>query len=536
MSPGLLFIEMLKLKRKTLSIEEKAAICTRLESGEANVKIASEFQISHSTVSTVWKNREKIKQAFNDNVLKAKRLRISQHEDIETALLQWFKYQRNQGVPINGPILQEKANDYAKLFGKPDFKCTESWIKRFRLRHNIVPGKISGEAASVPEGVPDDWLKTVWPTIRRNYIDDQIFNADETGLFYKMTPDKTLKFKGEKCTRGKTAKDRIIVLVATNMTGSEKRKLVIIGKSKNPRCFKNVKSLPVVYKGNKKAWMTSEIFINVLRDWDKELLKAKKKIVLLVDNCPAHPQVENLCAIKLAFLPPNTTSVLQPIDQGIIKALKVQFRKLQVMKIIENADRNTTWNITLIEAITMISSAWDKVSSQTIANCFRHAGFLPLTINEGDDETTLLQTPKNSSDGECLEPSYDEDDEIPLAQWINKVSNVLPEEHLMDFVNVDCDLETWGDITDQEIVENISNNQEDSMDVSDDQENENDFQPPSILEAVHAADLIRKFVSFSGAENKVLMNNILNIEKSLEVMYYKSKVKQTKITDFFAIN
>lgn len=53
---------------------------------------------------------------------------------------------------------------------------------------------------------------------------------DESGLFYKMMPDKTLKFKGEKCTGGKMSKDRI----AANMDGSEKRKLLAIGKSRTP--------------------------------------------------------------------------------------------------------------------------------------------------------------------------------------------------------------------------------------------------------------------------------------------------------------
>jgi hypothetical protein len=46
--------------------------------------------------------------------------------------------------------------------------------------------------------VVDDWLSTNWPDIRNKYDSKDIFNADETGLFYKLTPDKTLKFKGEK--------------------------------------------------------------------------------------------------------------------------------------------------------------------------------------------------------------------------------------------------------------------------------------------------------------------------------------------------
>jgi hypothetical protein len=49
--------------------------------------------------------------------------------------------------------------------------------------------------------------------------------------------------------------------------------MFVIGKSKNPRCFKNVKSLPTEYVANKKAWMTSEIFTNWLHQIDKKMTK-----------------------------------------------------------------------------------------------------------------------------------------------------------------------------------------------------------------------------------------------------------------------
>jgi hypothetical protein len=91
-----------------------------------------------------------------------------------------------------------------------------------------------------------------------------------------MTPNKILKFKGEKCSGGKMSKDRITVLVIASMTGTVKKKLLVIGKS-NPRCFKNVKRLPVDYKSNRRAWMVSEIFEKFLRDWDKELCASKKE-------------------------------------------------------------------------------------------------------------------------------------------------------------------------------------------------------------------------------------------------------------------
>lgn len=79
------------------------------------------------------------------------------------------------------------------------------------------------------KAVPESWLKNVFQQTRKGYSDDDIFNADETGIFYKMTYDKTMRFKGEKCSGGKMSKDRITVMVAANMRGIEKRKLLVIG-------------------------------------------------------------------------------------------------------------------------------------------------------------------------------------------------------------------------------------------------------------------------------------------------------------------
>ncbi|KAH1017023.1 hypothetical protein HUJ05_007757 [Dendroctonus ponderosae] len=110
-----------------------------------------------------------------------------------------------------------------------------------------------------------------------------IFNADEMGLFYKLTPDTTLKFVGEKYAGCKLSKVRLTVLEAAIMPGTEKRKLLVIGKSAHPRCFKN-KILPVNYKANSKAWMTSDIFRTELLQWDEKLKLKSRKIVLLVDN------------------------------------------------------------------------------------------------------------------------------------------------------------------------------------------------------------------------------------------------------------
>lgn len=75
------------------------------------------------------------------------------------------------------------------------------------------------------------------------YNSKDIFNIDETDLFFKCLPSKTLAFKDYKCFDEKHSKERVIFTLRCNMTGEEKSKPFIIGRSKKPRCFKGVKSL-----------------------------------------------------------------------------------------------------------------------------------------------------------------------------------------------------------------------------------------------------------------------------------------------------
>lgn len=148
-------------RRKAFTIEEKGAIICRLENGESNSCLAKEFGVGHSTISMIFKNKNRIKQSFNSNVLKPKRLRKSRQENVDQALIQWFKNMRNKGIPVSGPMLQEKANGFAARFAILDFNCSASWISRFKVRHSIVAGKIVGESSSVDQNSTKNWLISV---------------------------------------------------------------------------------------------------------------------------------------------------------------------------------------------------------------------------------------------------------------------------------------------------------------------------------------------------------------------------------------
>ena len=115
------------------------------------------------------------------------------------------------------------------------------------------------------------WFETTLPTLLSNYKLEDIFNADEFGLFYQCLLNKTLPLKSEKCSGGKNSKIRITCLAAANPVG-DRLPMFVTGKSKAPSFFKNVISLPCRYRSQKKSWMDSILFEEWVRELDVKLL------------------------------------------------------------------------------------------------------------------------------------------------------------------------------------------------------------------------------------------------------------------------
>ena len=72
--------------------------------------------------------------------------------------------------------------------------------------------------------------------------------------------------------------------------------------------------------------MNGPIFHSYMKNWNDELARQRRHILLLIDNAPSHI-VDEYSNIKIQFLPPNTTSKIQPLDQGIIRSVKCAYRK-----------------------------------------------------------------------------------------------------------------------------------------------------------------------------------------------------------------
>jgi hypothetical protein len=125
-------------------------------------------------------------------------------------------------------LLQEQAIIYSAELGLDDFTASNGWLQSFQKRHGIRSAMLSGEAAEVSMATVEDWKKRL-STICEGYEEKDIFNADETGLFYRTVPSRSLVQKGDSRHGGKLAKERITVMTVCSAAG-EKLQLLVIGK------------------------------------------------------------------------------------------------------------------------------------------------------------------------------------------------------------------------------------------------------------------------------------------------------------------
>jgi len=117
-----------------------------------------------------------------------------------------------------------------------------------------------------------------------------------------------------------------------------------------------------------------------LRWFDAFIGNKKRKALLFLDRCPAHPLDggEKLRFVRLCFFPPNCTSILQPLDRGIIKCVKGYFRQDLIRKavsLVDDGKFSGNFKIDVLQALFYLRNAWNRVSAETIQNCFRSAGF-----------------------------------------------------------------------------------------------------------------------------------------------------------------
>jgi hypothetical protein len=139
--------------------------------------------------------------------------------DMERFLMIWIHDQTSRHVPLSHGIIQNKAQSlFDEMKAKKgetvkdaDFGASRGWFDGFKRLSNLYDIKVQGGAAAADtvaaESFPRDLAKIIEDG---GCSKDQIFNVDETGLFWKKMPSRTFIAKEEKSMPGfKAAKVRL---------------------------------------------------------------------------------------------------------------------------------------------------------------------------------------------------------------------------------------------------------------------------------------------------------------------------------------
>lgn len=531
-------------KPKELTLKEKVELINK-SNGKSQRALAEQYGIGKSQVQRILKRKAELMTAYGENApSERKRFRHSttQHnEDIDTLCYRWFHRIRALNLPVSGPLLQEKARGFAEGLGisSDRFKASNGWLDRFKNRHNINAGVICGESGAVDETTVADW-HTKLPEILSGYDPKDVYNMDESGLFFRALPDKTLKTRGEECKGGKKRKDRLTASFCVNMMG-EFEKTLIIGKCARPRCFKRMEiaSLPVKWEHNKKAWMNTDLFTRWVQSFDRRMTNQRRKVILLVDNAPSHPKELGLTSVKLVFLPANTTSRLQPLDQGIIKAVKANYRKRFLQTLLAKIDAgdditNVAKCVSVLDAINWIDYAVKEVKPSTVKRCFERSGITEAALGVDPEDDLPL--------ADLIEA--DPDDETSLLELVLRVQErlELSDGSVEDYLSCDAEVETCdGDVNGIELrvlggflEEQLDHpDKEDKEDEDEDEEDEEDKNETCIVnvhQALHQLEQLKSFIVEKDATH--LLTAVYDLQKGLCDLGLKSS-KQTAVTNFF---
>lgn len=509
-----------KRKRTELKIEQKREICLYKERNPSasQEEIARHFNrewdtgMSRRMIGDILtqKNKWTVEKCVVGGARsEPKRMRNAENVELEKALFLWFTQMRCKHAVLTDAILTEKARYFGDLLGVKDFKYSTGWLANFKSRYGISMRAICGESEGV-DPVTVVVGRYEMRQILSQYSENDIFNCDESALFYRAPPGKTLSAGPARGT--KRNKDRVTLMFCCNANGTEKRKVLVIGKSKQPRCFKSFNvQVYVDYVSSRKAWMNSALFISFLSKLNSDMILQDRKILLLLDNASSHPTDVELSNVKLCFLPPNTTSHLQPLDSGIIKCFKSHYRKLQLQHIVQMMDANSEPDLNLKQAVCFIRAAWQNVSPNVIKNCWAHAGLIDKDISEKDTSVFTL-TPTSH-----------------IQTILVKLSTALTATA---YIDLDAVEPTEKEMSDEEIVQAVLCEVDNSGEEEEYEKDENLVPAPSLNEAQQALTVVLRYFQSNSHASAEDIDKLADIDKLLKDVA-TSNLCQTKITSFF---
>ncbi|CAG8629508.1 5750_t:CDS:1, partial [Scutellospora calospora] len=192
--------------RSRISDTQKKEICEIAKKNPSyrHQEIAQEFtnlypnlKIDRSIVTKILKQADEYNQLkINEQADKTFRHRSVKHLRLELAMNIWVEQVITNGFIISDSLIKEKDHQFAKELGifEESLGFSNGWVTKFKKRNGLRKTIMHGEAASAPlENLPMERIKL--QELLSQYNPDDIYNANETGLFYRLLPNQILSKK-----------------------------------------------------------------------------------------------------------------------------------------------------------------------------------------------------------------------------------------------------------------------------------------------------------------------------------------------------
>ena len=175
------------------------------------------------------------------------------------------------------------------------------------------------------------------------------------------------------------------MLVCTSADGLQQLPPFVLGSSSWPKYFRGRESWEwgFDYKATSKAWMNQQIFTDWLVRFNTIIaLTPVRQVKLFLDNAFAHWDYQSLPILPnvyVYFLPKRTTSILQPLDAGVIAFVKKRYRRCQLTLAVDLLDLVISLNpyrVDLKVPIDWLYDVWRSLPSKVIRNCWTKTGLL----------------------------------------------------------------------------------------------------------------------------------------------------------------
>lgn len=368
--------------------------------------------LSQSTISTILSKKFDHLDAGPASTLR--RQLAPQWPLLETPLCEWLASQEPGSTPTADIIITKAREIWNQI---PEYQTlplphfSNGWLNRFKKRYATQLHDRQDGVSPPPLQAGRKEMRAL-KTLCGEFREDDIYNMDETGLFWRKPPFGASPNQSQLTTNRENS--RICLVLCTNSTGSDRLPLWVIGHTHMPEALRraNLKAMDCHWRYHRQGWLTQSIMQEWLLFFYDHV--GERRVLLLLDNHPDHQ-----AAVEATPPPPNvhvqlfptqtrTSNEQQPINLGISQTLKHYYRKQWLAYIVAGMEssQNPVHMMSLYHTISWATRSWrHDVANAIIYRAFRKSSLLDpqiefITAPKSPDLTTLYETvTRNNPDG-----------------------------------------------------------------------------------------------------------------------------------------